>query len=129
MRAGRAEDGGHTVLVVADERDTREVMGALLEYAGYKVVGVENGAEALTSLRAGVRPFLILLDLRMPVMDGWQFRAEQARGEFASIPVVVTSAEEERVSSGLDVADTMRKPVDVDRLLSIVAKHCRRASS
>jgi len=124
---GGAEDGGNTVLVVEDERDTREVMSALLEYAGYKAVGVGNGAEALTSLRAGVRPFLILLDLRMPVMDGWQFRAEQARGEFASIPVVVISAEAERDVSGLRAADTMRKPVDGDLLLGVVAKHRQRA--
>jgi CheY-like chemotaxis protein len=127
QRVPTATGESRNILVVDDDGSARESMLALLEGAGYKAIGVANGAEALTSLRGGVRPFLILLDLRMPVMDGWQFRAEQARGEFASIPVVVISAEAERDVTGLRATDTMRKPVDGDLLLGVVAKHRQRA--
>jgi len=80
----------HKVLVVEDTADTREALVMLLRGEGFEADGVENGLEALRQLRAGYDACLILLDLWMPVMDGWQFRFEQRRDPtLADIPVVV----------------------------------------
>src|SRR5512143_1398068 len=83
------------ILVVDDDSDLREAMTEALEDAGYSVAAAGDGAQALEYLRnSSRRPDLILLDLRMPNMDGWGFRAEQLRSvEHASIPVVVLTAE------------------------------------
>ncbi len=87
-------DGTGALLLVDDDERVREALVALLEAQGYPVVGAANGREALDVLRVrGLRPGLILLDLMMPVMDGWQFRAAQlADAELATVPVVVFSA-------------------------------------
>ena len=85
-----------TILVVDDERDIRESLGDLLREEGYDVIEAQNGVEALARLRENthVSPCVIVLDLMMPVMDGYQFRAEQLRDSaLAGIPVVVVSAE------------------------------------
>lgn len=81
------------ILVVDDDPDMREALGLLLETRGYRVTSVGNGAEALTTLRAGTRPCVIVLDLMMPVKNGFEFCAEQRLDtELANIPVVVLSA-------------------------------------
>src|SRR4051812_43717388 len=80
------------ILVVEDNAALRQVMRAVLEAAGYRVACAANGREALDSLRAAEPPFVILLDLSMPVMDGWQFRERQRQtAGFASIPVLLLS--------------------------------------
>src|ERR687888_179468 len=79
------------VLVVDDDRDLRELLGAVLSSAGYEVLMAENGAAALSVLRTAL-PDLIILDLMMPVMNGWQFREAQcALPDYARIPVVCLS--------------------------------------
>src|ERR671922_368969 len=79
------------ILVVDDDRDLRELLGAVLTAAGYDVLMAENGAAALSVLRT-VLPDLIILDLMMPVMNGWQFReAQNALPDYARIPVVCLS--------------------------------------
>src|SRR5262249_26330672 len=85
----------HHILLVEDDGDTRDGITPVLEGVGYKVESVTNGQEALDQLRTSTAPpCLILLDLMMPVMDGWQFRDEQQRDPFlSSIPVVVVSAD------------------------------------
>src|SRR4051794_37746057 len=81
------------VLLVEDNDATREAVSLILESDGYQVMTAANGRKALDRLRGGARPDLILLDLMMPVMDGWQFRAEQRRDQvLADIPVIVCSA-------------------------------------
>ena len=73
-------DGGETcsgILIVDDDPDIRDSLKEVLEDEGYEVNGVANGREALDYLRKSPRPCVILLDLMMPVMDGWQFRKEQ----------------------------------------------------
>jgi CheY-like chemotaxis protein len=116
-----------TILVVDDDIDLRETLGEVLEDEGYRVELAGNGQEALESLRGGLEPSLILLDLMMPVMDGWQFRAEQRRDELLSgIPVVIVSAsgnwheQEERLE-----AECVRKPIDFDRLLALIERKAR----
>jgi CheY-like chemotaxis protein len=113
------------VLVVEDDIDTRESVGELLEDSGYSVLGAGNGAEAVHLLQSGPVPSLILLDLMMPVMDGYRFRAEQRSDPtLAAIPVVVMTAGESIVLDELNASAVMRKPLHVSRLLATVSQHC-----
>src|SRR5437763_14895472 len=83
------------ILIVEDDTDVREAMAIFLAGEGYKVVEAGHGAEALDQLRSATVFCLILLDLYMPVMDGWAFRAEQLRdAALAAIPVIVISADD-----------------------------------
>jgi CheY-like chemotaxis protein len=81
------------ILVVEDDLATREALHLVLTTEGYSVLTAGDGRDALEQLRNGVCPGLILLDLMMPGMDGWQFRHEQQRdSRLADIPVIVCSA-------------------------------------
>ena len=116
------------ILVVEDDGAVRETLQELLEEEGYRVSPAANGREALERLRAGKKaPCLILLDLQMPVMDGWQFRKEM-RGDaaLAGIPVVVISADAglERKVEGMAAAAVLPKPVELSRLLDTVHHFC-----
>jgi CheY-like chemotaxis protein len=116
------------VLVVDDDAAIREALEAVLEDEGYVVRGAANGREALALLRTGVRPpAVILLDLMMPVMSGWDFRAEQ-QGDpaLASIPVVVLSADRDVATkaAALQVPGYLAKPVNLDVLLDVVREYC-----
>ncbi len=120
-------DRHRSVLIVEDEADVRESLAALLEAEGYRVLEADNGESALRQLSDPAAVCLILLDLFMPVMNGWTFRREQMRDPaLASIPVVVITADATaaRRAAELGVADAMTKPLDFDRLLSVVARHC-----
>jgi DNA-binding response OmpR family regulator len=114
------------VLIVEDDDDAREALAAFLEGEGYQVLEAHDGREALDRLR--LSPVcLVLLDLMMPVMNGWAFRAEQLRDPaLASVPVVVVTADTTAVSrvGALGVAACMTKPLDLDRLLDVVGRHC-----
>jgi CheY-like chemotaxis protein len=88
-----ASTHAHNILVVEDTADTRESLLLLLRAEGFAADGAANGLEALRQLRRGYEACLILLDLWMPVMDGWTFRFEQRRDPtLADIPVVVLTA-------------------------------------
>ena len=114
------------VLIVEDNDVTRDVMSLILEGDGYQVSTAANGRSALERLRGGDRPCVILLDLMMPVMDGWQFRQEQRRDRaLADIPVVVcTAAGDAAQKAALGVEDLLSKPVEVEDLLAVVRRHC-----
>jgi CheY-like chemotaxis protein len=111
------------VLVVEDDEDIRDVITALLQELGYSVVVARNGQEALQRLRSGIsRPCVILLDLWMPVMDGWQFRQEQQKdASLAAIPVVALSGTGEE---SFDAAAYLLKPVQFDPLIDTVKRFC-----
>src|ERR1051325_1993892 len=84
------QDVSATVFIVEDDVDTREMLGRFLELEGYRVETASNGQVALERLGSGVGPCVIVLDLMMPVMDGWQFRQAQIRDQsLAGIPVIV----------------------------------------
>ena len=116
-----------SILVVEDDPDIRDALATVLETEGYDVAKASDGQEALGQLRTSATPSLILLDLYMPVMNGWAFRAEQLRDpKLASIPVVVLSADSRVANRAADLgaAGWVGKPIDFDRLLALVAIHC-----
>ena len=112
-----------TILIVDDNQHVLEGMRTLLENDGYRVLVAANGRAALTLLRNGAQPDLVILDLAMSVMDGWDFRAEQLRDErFAGIPVIVASADPlATLAQNMGVSAVMQKPVDPRKLLAAVA--------
>jgi CheY-like chemotaxis protein len=113
------------VLVVDDDPDIRECMVALLEMRGLPAVPASDGAEALDLLKAGMRPSLILLDLMMPRMDGWEFRAQQELDpELAAIPTVVVSAAGQHATAALHADAIIRKPIDFGQLDRVLDRHC-----
>jgi CheY-like chemotaxis protein len=113
------------VLIVEDDADLREMMAQLLALEGYDAAIAANGRDALDYLRRGATPRLILLDLMMPVMDGWEFRREQQRDPaIASVPVVVLSALDRGRANDVIADDFLKKPLDFDRLLHLVRSYC-----
>ena len=121
---------GRTVLIVDDDTDIRDTICMVLEHKGYRALGAANGAEALALLGAGDPVDLILLDMMMPVMDGWGFRKSQPDGPaFVTIPVVVLTGDGRASSKAeaIGAAGYLRKPLDLEDLLAIVARHCTRA--
>jgi CheY-like chemotaxis protein len=112
------------VLVAEDDTDVREAMLDRLETAGYRAVGVPNGMEALCWLReAESLPPLILLDLMMPIMDGWQFREQQLEDPaLAGIPVVVLSAMHDSFHGAVN--ERISKPLSGKDLIALVARYC-----
>lgn len=117
------------VLLVEDDYTIRESFAQILEEEGYRTAQAANGREALTYLlQASQRPCVILLDLMMPVMNGWDFRAEQQRNPaIADIPVVVISADRTagQAVGPLGVHDFLAKPVDIPRLIAAVKSVCQ----
>jgi len=113
-----------SILLVEDDRDSREGLAFVLEDGGHTVAVASNGREALNLLDNGLRPAVILLDLMMPVMNGWEFLEERRRRPpIAAIPVVVlTAAAIDQKLHDLGV-EWMRKPVDGDRLLEAVKSY------
>ena len=111
------------ILVIEDDADIRECLMLLLESEGYSVAGAADGREGLDVLARMSGPCLILLDLMMPVMNGWEFlQAKRKEDILAVIPVVVLSAGSD--ARGEQVEGILKKPVDVDALLAFVRKHC-----
>jgi DNA-binding response OmpR family regulator len=115
-----------TVFIVEDDVDTREMLGRFLELEGYQVESAPNGKAALELLDAGSPACVILLDLMMPVMDGWQFRHEQTQhAALADIPVIVVSAAGQDRIKHIDADAYLSKPVDLDELLAQVTQYCQ----
>jgi len=119
------------VLIVDDQHDARQTLAEILELEGHKVIEAGDGVEAWEcleeKLRSGRLPLLIVLDLMMPRMNGWEFRERQlADDRFRRIPVVVVSGADrtEQSLSRLGAVDYFVKPVDIGKLLSTVARFC-----
>ncbi|HEV3141039.1 MAG TPA: response regulator [Vicinamibacterales bacterium] len=113
-----------TVLVVDDDSDLVRLVSRYLTLEGFAPVPAANGREALKYLQGGGAASVILLDLRMPIMDGWTFRREQrADPAIASIPVVVLSgiADVEGLQE-LGVAAAFNKPVSFPEVIGVVRK-------
>jgi CheY-like chemotaxis protein len=116
------------ILVVEDERGQREALAEVLSRLGYEVQCAANGSEALELMRHSESlPGLILLDLIMPVMDGWQFRAAQRKDRaLADVPVVVLSALDDTAKKNVQdgAAAFLSKPLRWQALLPVVERFC-----
>jgi two-component system, chemotaxis family, chemotaxis protein CheY len=113
--------------VVDDDPDMREALRLMLELGGYRVEEAAEGQQALALLRRQPECCLILLDLMMPGMNGWQFRkAQQEVPELAAIPVLVLSAMRDvsRHAEEVGAVACFSKPIDTDRLMAEIARHC-----
>jgi two-component system chemotaxis response regulator CheY len=112
-----------TILVVEDNDICREGLAIVLRHEGYEVIAVRDGQEALNVLRAGPAPELILLDMLMPVLDGWSFLQEMA--QYPPIPIIITTGTiltpEWAACHGC--FGFLRKPIETDDLLAEV-KRC-----
>ena len=115
------------VLIVDDDEATLASLGELLELEGYSVDKAHNGREALDALAAAAeKPGLILLDLKMPVMDGWQFLTERAKDAAARETPVVLLSGLPYIPNAPGVADFLTKPINTNRLLECVRRFCGR---
>lgn len=112
-----------TVLIVEDDRESREAIAELLELEGYGVIRTANGQEALDALRTDPRPNLIIMDMIMPRVNGFRFRRLQRRDPvLASIPVIITTAIGK--AAGVEADLILQKPIDINVLLRAVAEFC-----
>ena len=115
--------------MIDDDDDLRETVCVILETSGYQVTAFASAADALAALRDGLRPSLILLDLMMPGITGWGFRAAQlADPQVAEIPVVVMTARTMVAPPGapsLGDVELVRKPFALQELLAVIARHHR----
>jgi CheY-like chemotaxis protein len=116
------------ILIVEDDNDLAGLVAEILEAAGYRTAIAANGREALDHLRTNDHPDLILLDMMMPVMDGWKFREEQRKlPAVASIPVVTVTADGDArgKAASIQAAGYVAKPIGIDTLLDEVERVCR----
>lgn len=112
---------GRTILLVDDDPDMRAVLGQALAARGYLVEAHANGADALAYLRAAPRPRVILLDLHMPIMDGYAFRAAQLQDSaLAAIPVIVISDQRTVERARLAHVELVPKPFTMARLVGAI---------
>ena len=114
-----------TVLVVDDDEGIREVVTTVLSGEGYTVHEARNGAEAL-ALVALELPAVILLDMRMPVLDGWRFAATYRQQHDHEAPLVCMTAATDAAQRAAEIAAeaTLAKPFDLEDLLAVVGRYC-----
>src|SRR5205823_14762105 len=115
------------VLIVDDDAHVRESLTELLEAHGYTAAGATDGRDALDYLERHPPPELILLDLRMPHMNGWKFRLQLERSRLLSgIPIVLLSGSRslEAQALALNVDGHLHKPVDSKQLIATVQRYC-----
>jgi CheY-like chemotaxis protein len=118
------------VMIVEDDEDIRADLSAILRVKGFSVEEAVNGRDAMARLHGGSRPCLIVLDLMMPVMNGWELRgAMRADEALRAIPVVVVSGAgrigDEEIAS-LAPAAVLVKPFELSQLLELVSRYCAR---
>src|SRR4051812_49003268 len=117
----QSANGKKSILIVEDDEAISVAVVAVLADAGFETHSAENGKKALDLLGSGVVPNLILLDLMMPVMDGFQFREHQCHTSHADVPVVVMSADGNvnRKQEQTGAKAYIRKPFDIDHLVRV----------
>jgi chemosensory pili system protein ChpA (sensor histidine kinase/response regulator) len=113
------------VAIVEDDSEFRNMLRELLEEEQYRVVAVANGAEALEKLRGDTLPNVILLDVSMPVMDGFDFlRYRSEDPQLATVPVVLVTNAKPHERPTIGVNDVVRKPIDIDEILFAIKRYC-----
>jgi len=119
----QSEQAHPCVMVVEDDQRIGEALTHLLHAEGYRVDRCCDGREAIAHLRAGTHPDVILLDLMMPHVNGWEFRVQQKdEPEWAEIPVIVMSADDSPQASAIDADAYLKKPVDDTVLLDSLGR-------
>lgn len=122
---------GRLIFLIEDDRDVREALLEVLRDSDYRPLAVANGREALDRLRAlRTKPCVILLDVMLPIMDGWEFRAAQRNDpDLRSIPVVVLTAhaQAKETAEEMQANGFLKKPVTLQTLLDTVEKFCAEA--
>jgi CheY-like chemotaxis protein len=114
-----AASNGRSVLVVEDDWDVQDAVAETLKDAGYAVSSAANGVEALTYLKAHPAPAAILVDLFMPVMNGWDtVRAIRRDGGLDGVPLIIITASEPYW--GYPSGQILRKPIDAEKLIKAV---------
>jgi CheY-like chemotaxis protein len=113
----------HSVLIVDDDFELLDALSDVLEIAGYPTRRAQNGREALNFLRTPPRPAIILLDLNMPVMNGWQFLA-QKRNDPALVKVPVVAMSGVSMGRPQGAAGFLRKPIRASALLKVIENYC-----
>lgn len=127
MSQGAAAAPAGRILVVDDDHDIRDALINILRLEGYEAAGATNGAEALDYLRGHHPPCLILLDLMMPIMNGWEFRNQQRQdATLATIPVIVISADRsiQQHQATFGAVGYITKPIEFDHLLDHIERFC-----
>lgn len=109
------------ILLVEDDIDVREMLEMTLAVSGHAVTVATNGAAALEAIERG-RPCLVILDLVMPVLDGWGVIAQMKERNLDDVPVCVISAFGERAPD--EAIATLCKPFDTNQLLAIADRYC-----
>ena len=119
------------ILVLDDDEGMRVPLCRVLEFDGHRTVQAANGRDGLRLLRDGLDPCLIIMDLMMPEVDGFAFRAEQvADPRLAEIPTIVLTASALTVgTNALDASAVVTKPVTVGRVLALVDAYCRQSAA
>jgi CheY-like chemotaxis protein len=122
--SGAGTESEPTVLIVDDDAQIREALSILLDDEGIRCVTASNGAEAIRLLCENkLRPDMIVLDLMMPIMNGWEFRVAQlANPGIATIPTVILTAATDTSSRAaeLGIIQILRKPLDLDQLFQVI---------
>lgn len=111
-----------TIMVIEDEQDIRLTLKEFLEFEGYNVLVAGNGLEAMGLLEKTVPPNLILLDMKMPVMNGWEFAGEYLKkyGHTSPIVVITAAADAEKRAKDIDASGWVSKPFNLDVLLKTI---------
>lgn len=120
---------GGPVLLIDDHEDARAALALVLETAGFTVVDAPSAELALARIAEGLEPSLVLLDLGLPGMSARRFEETlRAEGRRAAIPLIVLSGDGwiREKAALLGASDWIEKPVEVERLLEVVARHCAR---
>lgn len=115
---------GRNIFIIEDDQDIRESLQLALEMEGYEVLAAENGKEGIELLKKIQRPHLIILDLMMPIMDGWEFLSKRKlHQDLATIPVIVVSAAGDKTTP-IEASSFIKKPIDLEAFLNVVEQYC-----
>ena len=113
------------VAIIEDDSEFRAMLRELLEEERYRVIAMANGAEALEMLRGDSMPDVILLDVSMPIMDGFDFlRHRNADPRLSTVPVVLVTNAKPHERPTVGVSDVVRKPIDIDEILFAIKRYC-----
>ena len=131
MTANAEQDSchNHNVLVVDDYDDGREAIVAMLDVEGFDVIGAASGSAALDLLQGGLRPCVVVLDIRLPDLDGWEvWDRMKTHDELARTSVVLLSSEptDHTRAKAVGIREFLRKPIDGRALIAAVDRHCDR---